>query len=309
MADDARISTALPFHPKTRKLHKRLGSPGCWSLVCLFLWTANNRSDGNLGGMSDEDIELAAEWDGDAGGLVRTLCEVGFLDGVPCGYTVHDWAEHNPWAATRGQRIERAKQAAAIRWRGRSDADCMPDACGSDAERMRETETSNAHHPTQPTTNPEHKTSLSEVESTSDLIGDFGASSEKRKAPQKKASEDAEKLATIFKDEILRNKPDYKITVSQLRNWAVIADRMMRLDGRTKDGIAELIRWVQWDDFWRTNVLSMDKLREKFDQLEMKRANSSNGSPPKVGRSAHVGFDSTQYTVGLEQRPNGSYSF
>ena len=62
MADDARISTAFPRHPKTVKLQRRLGATGCGSLVCLFLWVADNRPDGDLSGMSDEDIEIAAGW-------------------------------------------------------------------------------------------------------------------------------------------------------------------------------------------------------------------------------------------------------
>jgi hypothetical protein len=85
-----------------------------------------------------------------------------------------------------------------------------------------------------------------------------------------KPSHDAEKLAELFKTEILRNKPDYKISQSQVRSWAVTADRMIRLDGRTFEAIDALIRWVQADSFWCSNVLSMDKLREKFDQLELK---------------------------------------
>jgi hypothetical protein len=150
MADDARISTALPFHPKTRKLRKRLGTAGCWSLVCLLLWTASNRWDGNLSGLSDEDIELAAEWDGDPGGLVHALCEVGFLEGSEVNYIVHDWAEHNPWAAGRGERIESARRAAFKRWGNHSDAKGMQDAYEEDADRMREDENRNAPNPTQP---------------------------------------------------------------------------------------------------------------------------------------------------------------
>src|SRR5438067_736332 len=102
MADDARLSTALPFHPKTRKLKRRLGSPACWSLVCLFLWVAANRWDGDLSGLSDEDLELAADWDGDPGVFAAALRDIGFLDGVEGSSFVHDWAEHNPWAATHG---------------------------------------------------------------------------------------------------------------------------------------------------------------------------------------------------------------
>jgi hypothetical protein len=136
MADDARISTALPRHPKTVKLQRRLGAPGCWSLVCLFLWVAENRPTGDLKGMSGEDIEIAANWPGDTGSLVHTLAEVRFLDGQEGAYKIHDWAEHNPWAATRPQRTEAAKKAAAVRWESKHAA-IEPDAkrirpvCGS----------------------------------------------------------------------------------------------------------------------------------------------------------------------------------
>jgi hypothetical protein len=116
MADDARISTALPQHPKTVKLQRRLGTPGCWSLICLFLWVADNRPEGDLQGMTAEDIEIAANWAGATGSFVSTLAEVRFLDGQEGAYNIHDWAEHNPWAATRPERTRSAKKAAAARW-------------------------------------------------------------------------------------------------------------------------------------------------------------------------------------------------
>lgn len=116
MADDARISTALPQHPKTVKLQRRLGASGCWSLICLFLWVADNRPEGDLQGMTGEDIEIAANWTGEAGTLVGTLAEVRFLDGQDGAYKIHDWAEHNPWAAGRPRRIETARAAANARW-------------------------------------------------------------------------------------------------------------------------------------------------------------------------------------------------
>jgi hypothetical protein len=74
----------------------------------------------------------------------------------------------------------------------------------------------------------------------------------------------------LLKSEILRNKPDFRITPSQLRKWELTADRMLHLDRRTLEQIAGLIRWVQHDEFWMANVLSMDTLRDKFDQLAMK---------------------------------------
>ena len=76
---DARLSVALPSHPKTKKLIKRLGQAAAWNFVCLVLWTAANRSEGSLSGMSVEDIELASDWSGDDGVFVSTLKDVGFI--------------------------------------------------------------------------------------------------------------------------------------------------------------------------------------------------------------------------------------
>lgn len=91
MATDARISAGLPGHPKTKKLIRRLDAGAAWKLVCLFLWAADNRSDGDLSGMTDEDIELAIDWDGEEGAFVRVLAEVRFLDGEEGQRRIHDW--------------------------------------------------------------------------------------------------------------------------------------------------------------------------------------------------------------------------
>lgn len=123
MAADVRISTALADHPKTRKLQKKLGKVAGWNLVRLFAWAAQNRSDGSLSGMSAEDIELAADWDGEEGAFVETLTAVRFLDGEPEAYRIHDWAEHNPWAAGSEMRSAKARWNAVKRHHGEAEAD------------------------------------------------------------------------------------------------------------------------------------------------------------------------------------------
>ena len=113
MAADARLSTGLPSHPKTKKLIRRLGQSAAWNLVCLILWAADNRSDGDLSGMSIEDIELASDWLGEDGALVDALVAVRFLDGADGSITLHDWHEHNPWAAGAEARSAKARWNAA----------------------------------------------------------------------------------------------------------------------------------------------------------------------------------------------------
>lgn len=131
---DARISTALPSHHKSKKLIRRLGHGGAWHLVCLFLWAAANRPSGDLAGMSDEDVELAVDWGGEHGSFVAALAEVGFLDGPEGARSIHDWAEHNPWVVGAPARSEASRWAALCRRYGDAGAaERMPDY----AERMR----------------------------------------------------------------------------------------------------------------------------------------------------------------------------
>lgn len=49
--------------------------------------------------------------------------------------------------------------------------------------------------------------------------------------------------------------------------WAAAEDRMLRLDGRDPAEAERLIRWTQASEFWRGNILSMPKFREKYTQL------------------------------------------
>lgn len=123
MTNDARISVGLPSHPKTKKLIRRLGQASAWNLVCLILWAASNRSDGDLCGMTAEDIELAADWQGNGGAFVAALSELRFLDGQDGEYMLHDWHEHNPWAAGSEMRRAKARWNATKRYYGEAEAD------------------------------------------------------------------------------------------------------------------------------------------------------------------------------------------
>ena len=110
-------------------------------------------------------------------------------------------------------------------------------------------------------------------------------------------------LALLLESEIRRNKPDAKITRGQIRSWGKTADRMIRLDDRDPDQIAEVIRWVQHDEFEHKNVLSMDKLRTRFDQLEMK-ANPCSRQPTVVKPVSAV--EQIRKSLGVATRMEGA---
>ena len=60
--------------------------------------------------------------------------------------------------------------------------------------------------------------------------------------------------------------------------WRTQARLMIDRDGRTVEEITRIIDWVEADDFWRANILSLPKLRQKFDTLRL-QAQRPQGRP------------------------------
>lgn len=108
MNSDYRIKIGFFRHHKTRKLERRLGEAGVMALLRLWEYAAEFRSDGELSGMNDEDIALAAGWRGD-GDFVSTLIEIGWVDKEPDCLSLHDWLEHNPWVADAEERSDKGR--------------------------------------------------------------------------------------------------------------------------------------------------------------------------------------------------------
>ena len=53
------------------------------------------------------------------------------------------------------------------------------------------------------------------------------------------------------------------------KKWRDAARLMIDRDGRTEQQIMTAIDWCQDNEFWRSNILSMPKLREKYEQLRL----------------------------------------
>ena len=80
-------------------------------------------------------------------------------------------------------------------------------------------------------------------------------------------------LAKLLFDLILKRNSGHKRPDMDM--WSGHIDDMIRLDGRKPDDIKSVIEWCQSNKtpesrFWNNNVLSTDKLRQKFDQLKLK---------------------------------------
>ncbi len=77
------------------------------------------------------------------------------------------------------------------------------------------------------------------------------------------------RLSELLLNLILERNLDHK--KPDLQKWALHVNRMIRLDSRKADDIEAVIKWSQADGFWQNNIISTKKLRDKFDQLKMKK--------------------------------------
>ncbi len=281
----------LTKHRKFLRVARALDSEAM-ALGCLeFLWeVAYQNGDDYLG--DQLDVELAAHWKGEPGQLCRALLEAGgegnrgFIEELPDRpghYRVHDLFDHAPDYVSRRLAREMGRRA-----KGVTLSEVRAEAGRKGAE----------------VTNSKRQQTDGKQTATGQQVAasnrQLAATPAPAPAPAPKESQnpscdtsaqnadtprgDGEKLAALLKDEILRNKPDAKITSKQVANWSLIADRMIRLDKRNEERIAAVIRWVQADDFWMSNALSMRSIRANFDALEMKA-----GARKRIGSSAAVG--------------------
>jgi len=76
------------------------------------------------------------------------------------------------------------------------------------------------------------------------------------------------------------------LTEKRKLEWINSCRLMRERDNRTKEEILAIIEFSQDDEFWKSNILSMPKLREKFDQLKLKaRVPNAIKTEREVGRS------------------------
>ena len=107
----------------------------------------------------------------------------------------------------------------------------------------------------------------------------------------------SDKLISLIK----RNKPDYVFRSKNYRdNWATQARYMIDIDKRDPATIEKVMEWALSDSFWMKNILSMQKLREKFDMLEMKykgslaKSNNYSQEEERIAKNAKILWEQTK---------------
>lgn len=130
MNSDFRVSISFFRHPKTKNLKRTVGPEGVICLLDLWRFAAEFYPSGHFpGGMTGEDIESEVGWSGTPNALITALEGNGFLERSGGGaggshLRIHDWRQHNGWAAAAPERSEKARLAATSRHaRSTSQAD------------------------------------------------------------------------------------------------------------------------------------------------------------------------------------------
>lgn len=70
-------------------------------------------------------------------------------------------------------------------------------------------------------------------------------------------------------DSCLKTFPNSKVPadISQKQAWAVHIERMKRIDERSEEDILQALTYAITDSFWKSNIRSTKKFREKFETL------------------------------------------
>lgn len=91
--------------------------------------------------------------------------------------------------------------------------------------------------------------------------------------------DDVERLCAHLADRIEANGSK-RPTIT--RRWRDAARLLLDRDNRTEEQVVRAIDWCQADEFWRSNILSMPKLREKYDQLRLAAQRASGAGTSRV---------------------------
>lgn len=98
--------------------------------------------------------------------------------------------------------------------------------------------------------------------------------------------------------------PNSKVpkTEQERRKWAAEIERMKRLDKRSEQDIVEALTFATTDQFWKTNIRSTKKFREKFETLIIKSRQKSSENVRKAGNNRFNNFQQRGYDYSQLER-------
>lgn len=283
MNSDIRLAVSFRGHRKRKRLRLLLGPGSTDHLIDLWIATAMNHPSGLLQGMDEIDIALEAGWEGDPAQFVSALTECGFLEKTGSGaYALHDWNDHQGYVIHAERRKAQARHAAAARWKPQSGQD-MPGASDRHPDGNPPSLLSSSLPDSSLPFREERETSPRSVSLSGPGGPDVPSETPPAKKPERKTprpdpvpeDSDAYRLAVLMRDTLKANLPTLR--EPDLQKWARSFAVALRNDKRMSEPafVSRVVAWACSDSFWRANIQSPDKLREKFDQLTARMENEA----------------------------------
>lgn len=77
------------------------------------------------------------------------------------------------------------------------------------------------------------------------------------------------RIVDFFIDKLKELNSNIRVpdNVKKKQKWAADIDKLLRIDKRDKHEVCKVINYVVTDEFWKSNVLSPEKLRKQYDTL------------------------------------------
>lgn len=118
--------------------------------------------------------------------------------------------------------------------------------------------------------------------------------------------QNAVELTHYLIDLMKQNNPNVKIPAS-LDKWYDAMDKLERIDKYEYPQIRAVITWCQNDSFWRANILSATKLREKFGTLIMQMQRPARNVSVNTGKVSVISKLQQMYEEESEREASGHY--
>lgn len=191
---------------------------------------------------------------------LKALADVGLLEKGDGGYVVRSWLKWNKSAAEQEKvkTKDRERKAAPKQDGVQADSERNPDGDGTDSKPRARAGAGDT----------QHVTTQHSVEGRDSV-------------PPR---EDVEELCSTLADLMVARgcRPP-----SVTDKWRDSARLLLDRDGvRLVDAIS-VLRWSQANDFWRANILSLPKFREKYDQLRQQAERDVRGTVTDLRAADH----------------------
>jgi len=279
-----KVDDKLHAHRKSRKAGK--AALGLWVLAGSYCM--DNDTDGFV---AEDIIKVWGGTKADAARLVEAgLWQTARHHGED-GWRFHDWTHFQPSAAVTAAKKAKEREAGLRgnhqRWhldRGVTDPDCeycyrVPDGAPDD-DPIGGGE-SGANRPVP----------------VPDPIPHVSPNGETTRAIELASRDDVDRLCEHLANRIAE---DGSKRPAIGKTWRDAARLMLDKDGRTEAEVHQAIDWTQNHHFWRTNVLSMPTLREKFDRLRKVAASEQRATNPRQAETDDL-FSRAAQRMGVDQ--------